>query len=88
MLIFASPLRIKSWESHHVFANSYLTFKELSNLITVLWGFPRGSVVKNPPASAGDKGSNPGQEDALEWEMGTHCSILAWEIPRTKEPGR
>ena len=23
-------------------------------------GFPAGSVVKNPPASAGDVGSNPG----------------------------
>ena len=25
-----------------------------------LWGFPSGSVVKNPPASAGDTGSFPG----------------------------
>ena len=24
------------------------------------WGFPGGSVVKNPPANAGDKGSIPG----------------------------
>ena len=23
------------------------------------WGFPGGSVVKNPPANAGDVGSNP-----------------------------
>ena len=28
-----------------------------------------------------------GQEDPLEKEMATHCSILAWEIPRTEEPG-
>ena len=28
-----------------------------------------------------------GQEDPLEEEMATHSSILAWEIPRTKEPG-
>ena len=28
-----------------------------------------------------------GQEDPLEKEMATHSSILAWEIPRTKEPG-
>ena len=27
------------------------------------------------------------QEDALEKEMATHSSILAWEIPWTKEPG-
>ena len=29
-----------------------------------------------------------GQEDPLEQEMATHSGILAWEIPRTKEPGR
>ena len=28
-----------------------------------------------------------GQEDPLEKEMATHCSILAWEIPGTEEPG-
>ena len=28
------------------------------------------------------------QEDALEKEMATHSSILAWRIPWTEEPGR
>ena len=28
-----------------------------------------------------------GLEDALEKEMATHSSILAWEIPWTEEPG-
>ena len=28
-----------------------------------------------------------GQEDLLEEGMATHYSILAWRIPRTKEPG-
>ena len=28
-----------------------------------------------------------GQEDPSEKEMATHSSILAWEIPRTEEPG-
>ena len=28
-----------------------------------------------------------GPEDPLEKEMATHSSILAWEIPRTEEPG-
>ena len=28
------------------------------------------------------------QEDPLEEEMATHCSILVWRIPWTKEPGR
>ena len=29
-----------------------------------------------------------GREDPLEKELATHSSILAWEIPRTEEPGR
>jgi len=28
-----------------------------------------------------------GQEDALEKGAATHCSILAWRIPWTEEPG-
>ena len=28
-----------------------------------------------------------GWEDALEEEMATHSSILAWRIPGTREPG-
>ena len=28
-----------------------------------------------------------GPEDPLEKEMATHSSILAWETPRTEEPG-
>ena len=29
-----------------------------------------------------------GQEDLLEEEMATHCSILSWKIPWTEAPGR
>ena len=46
-------------------------------------------VVKNLPAEAGDIGdvdSIPGWEDPPS--LATHCSILAWRIPRTQEPGR
>ena len=28
-----------------------------------------------------------GQEDPLQEEMATHCSIFAWKIPWTEEPG-
>ena len=28
-----------------------------------------------------------GQEDSLEQETASHFSIIAWEIPRTEEPG-
>ena len=48
-------------------------------------------MVKNLPGSAGaagDMGSNPRLEDSLEYEMATHCSILAWRIPWTEEPGK
>ena len=47
-------------------------------------------MVKNPPANAGDIRTwvwPLGREYPLEEEMATHCSILAWEIPRTEEPG-
>jgi len=47
-------------------------------------------VVKNLPAKAGDtedKGSIPGSGRYLEEEMATHSSTLAWEIPKTEEPG-
>ena len=48
-------------------------------------------MVKNLPASAGDEedtSSILGQEDPLEYEMATHSSILAWEIPWMEETGR
>ena len=44
-------------------------------------GFPGGSVVKKLPFSAGDVDSIPESKDALETEMATLSSILAWEIP-------
>lgn len=37
---------------------------------------PGGSVVKNPPAGAGDAVQSLSQEDALEEEMATHCSVI------------
>ena len=33
------------------------------------------ALVKNPPANAGDMGSIPDSEDALERETATHSSI-------------
>ena len=37
--------------------------------------------VKNLPANAGDQVEFLVQKDALEKEMATHSSILAWRIP-------
>ena len=47
----------------------------------IYWGFPSGSVIKNPPASAVDAGLIPGLGRSSEEEMATHSNILAWEIP-------
>ena len=46
--------------------------------------FPEGTVVKNRPTNAGDT-----RDSSLipESEIANHSSILAWEIPRTEEPG-
>ena len=50
-------------------------------------GFPDGSAVKNLPAMQETRIRSLGSEDPLEKEMATLFSILAWEIPRTEEPG-
>ena len=44
-------------------------------------------MVKNLPAMQETQVRSLGQEDPLEKGMETHCSILAWRIPWTKEPG-
>ena len=43
-------------------------------------GFPGSSVVKNPPARAGDEGSVLGLGRSLEKEMATHSILLTWRI--------
>ena len=48
-------------------------------------------MVENPPAVQEPQETQVqslGWEDALEEEMATLSSILAWRIPRTEEPGR
>ena len=44
-------------------------------------------MVQHLPAMQETQVQSPGGEDALEKGMATHSSILAWEIPRIKEPG-
>ena len=44
-------------------------------------------MVKDLPASGGDMGSIPGQEDPLKEEMAAHSSFLAWKISWTEETG-
>ena len=59
-----------------------MTFWKRQNL-----SFSGGSVVKNPPAKAGDAGSIPGLGRSPGKEMETHSNILAFEILWTEEPG-
>ena len=55
--------------------------------MNTFYGFPGGSVVKNPPAIQETRVQSLGQEDPLEKRMATHSSILAWSISWTEEPG-
>ena len=51
-------------------------------------GFPVARSVKNPPAVQETQVQSLHWEDALEKEIETHSSILAWRIPWPAEPGR
>ena len=50
-------------------------------------GFPGGSVGEESACNAGDQGSIPGSGRSPGKGNGHDSSILAWEIPRTEEPG-
>ena len=45
-------------------------------------------TVQNLPVVWGTQVQSLDWEDPLEMGMATHCSILAWRIPWTEEPGR
>ena len=45
-------------------------------------------MVKNSPAVLATQVQSLGQKDPIEKGMATHCSILAWRVPWTEEPGR
>ena len=55
---------------------------------THFYFFHGSPVVKNHLLMQETRVSSLGGEDDLEKEMATQSSILAWEIPWTKEPGR
>ena len=50
---------------------------------------PGGTMIKNPPANAGDRREvcSLGWDNPLEEGMATYSSILAWRIPWTEEHG-
>ena len=51
---------------------------------TSVWGFPRRSPVKNPPANAGDKGSIPGLGRSPRIENGNPFQYSCLENPMDK----
>ena len=69
-------------------------FQRLEQCYNHSQGLPGGSVIKNPPTDAGDRRYKSHEFEPwvgkipLEKEMAAHSSVLAWEIPRTEEPGR
>ena len=60
---------------------------EVSSQVGEEWGFPSGSVVKNPLANVGDVGSIPGSGRSPGEVNGNPPSIFTWEIPWTEESG-
>ena len=81
---YSSPSSASELSANSVFTGlllrTYLRIKET-------WGFPGGSVIKNPPANAETRVRSLGREDSLEKEVATQSSTLAWEVPWTEEPG-
>ena len=67
-----------TWAKH----KRYRDFKRLT-----FFFFLVAQVVKNLPVMQEIQIQSLGQEDALEKEMPTHSSILAWNILWTEEPG-
>ena len=60
-------------------------------LMSILWGFPGGSVEENPPAMQEMQEmlvQSLSWEDPMEEGMATHANILAWRIPWIEEPDR
>ena len=54
----------------------------------ILWASQVAEMLKkNLPAMQEIRVQSLGQEDPFEKGMATHSSILAWDIPRTKEHG-
>ena len=55
-------------------------FKGWASLVT--------QMIKNLPATQETWVPSLHREDPLEKGMASHCSIFAWRIPWTEEPGR
>ena len=61
--------------------------EEISGAIAKAGASLVAQTVKNLPAIRETWVRSLGREDPSEKGMATHCSILAWRIPGTEEPG-
>ena len=73
------------WKQRQQFGTIFFPFYNTAGLPTREGG--KAQEVKNPPAMQETQVRSLAQEDPLEKGMPTHSSILAWEIPRTEDPG-
>ena len=65
-----------------------LPLNNLGSLLTVLYcSFPRGSVVKNLPANAGDTGLIPGLGIYPEKKIAAHLAFMPGKSHGQEEPG-
>ena len=70
---------------HAISSSIYISMSVFTSL-----GFPRSSAVKQLPArvrAAEGADSIPVLQSSQAGEMGTHSSVLAWDIPRAEKPG-
>ena len=85
-------LRLTSAQVHYTcLSHPTVSLEQFVNLhFAKLYYFPDGSVLKNLPTNTGntgDAGLIPGSGKSSEEGLATHCSVLAWRIPGTEEPG-
>ena len=66
---------------------TYLLITSSLFFVCLFVSFAVAQTVKRLPAMQETWVRSLGQEDALEKEMATHSSTLAWRIPWTKEAG-
>ena len=86
-LSFSPPFHKVCLDSAGSMLNLHSLLYSLTKLSLLSTYFPGGSVVKNPPANAGDLGSIPGQGRFPQEGNGNPLQS-SWTIPWTEEPGR
>ena len=71
-----------------IIASSFFLDTTFNPSVNHVWASLVVQTVRNLPALRKTWAKYLGQKDALEKEMATHSSILAWRIPWAEEPGR